>query len=99
MIQFRSVVLFAETLKRVLSAKRHSLMYRADTPLSYGAPSREPTIIRRSNVNTSPPTKKDAQRRHFVGGGGRSCSFSGDAPPNDYQSFVLPDRNAIIQVA
>ena len=63
------VVLIAERI----SAKRQALSWLAEESfLNYGAPSRAPTIIRRTSVNTLPPTKKDAQRRHFVGGGGRS---------------------------
>ena len=42
-------VLFAETLKRELSAKRHSFIYRANTSFyDNGTRSREPTLIRRT---------------------------------------------------
>ena len=65
------MVLFAERI----SAKRHSLIYRTEVIFTiYGARSREPTIIRRSSINTPPATRKKRPKRAFsrVGGGGRS---------------------------
>lgn len=80
---FISVVLIAE----IFSAKRHSLIWLAEaTFTNYGARSREPTIIRRSSIHQLHQRKKTPQKRAFlhVGGGGRSCSFSGDAPLRRY---------------
>ena len=46
------MVLIAETLKRELSAKRHSLIYRAEVIFTiYGARSHKPIGIRRSSIN------------------------------------------------
>ena len=49
---FLKVVLFAETLKRELSAKLRALTFFAEVScFHYGAPSREPTTNRRSSIN------------------------------------------------
>ena len=53
------VVLFAETLKRVPSAKCRALTFFAEVScFHYGAPSREPTTIRRSSINHLHQRKK-----------------------------------------
>ena len=79
MIPFRSVVLIAEAS----SAKRHSLILHTEETFSfYGARSRAPTTIRRPNVNHLHQRKKDARRRHFVGGAIHSIP-----EPNDVSSI------------